>query len=100
MMPFERAMLSISLPRCSRMEPLSGHLPPGNWSVLRFGYSLTGITNHPASPEGTGLEVDKLNREDVKAYMNTYLDSYKAAVGDLMGKRGLRFVISDSWEAG
>jgi hypothetical protein len=74
--------------------------PPGNWTVLRFGYSLTGITNHPASPEGTGLEVDKLNREDVKEYMNTYLDNYKSAVGDLMGKHGLRYVINDSWEAG
>ena len=72
----------------------------GNWVVMRFGYSLTGVTNHPASPEGTGLEVDKLSHEDVKQYMNTYLDNYKNAVGDLMGKRGLRFVISDSWEAG
>lgn len=74
--------------------------PAGNWVVLRFGYSLTGVTNHPASPEGTGLEVDKLSREDVKEYMNQYLDNYKGAVGDLMGKRGLRYVISDSWEAG
>jgi len=74
--------------------------PAGNWVVLRFGYSLLGITNHPASPEGTGLEVDKLNAEDVKEYMNTYLDNYKSAVGDLMGKRGLQYVISDSWEAG
>src|SRR6266496_1838333 len=74
--------------------------PAGRWVVLRFGYSLTGVTNHPASPEGTGLEVDKLSRENVKEYMNTYLDSYKSAVGPLMGKRGLRYVISDSWEAG
>ena len=74
--------------------------PAGNWVVLRFGYSLTGVTNHPASPEGTGLEVDKLSREDVKEYMDKYLDNYKSAVGDLMGKRGLRFVINDSWEAG
>jgi len=74
--------------------------PAGNWVVLRFGYSLTGVTNHPASPEGTGLEVDKLSREDVKQYMNRYLDNYKDAVGDLMGKRGLRYVINDSWEAG
>ena len=74
--------------------------PPGHWVVLRFGYSLTGVTNHPASPEGTGLEVDKLSREDVKQYMNTYLDHYKSAVGPLMGKRGLQYVINDSWEAG
>ena len=87
----------------SRMQPdgtLNWTPPPGNWVILRFGYSLLGITNHPASPEGTGLEVDKLNPEAVTEYMNTYLDSYKNAVGDLMGKRGLQYVISDSWEAG
>ena len=74
--------------------------PAGHWVVLRFGCSLTGVTNHPASPEGTGLEVDKLSREYVREYMNTYLDNYKGAVGPLMGKRGLQYVINDSWEAG
>ena len=70
--------------------------PAGQWVVLRMGYSLLGVTNHPASPEGTGFEVDKLNPEHVKAYMGTYLDNYKSAVGDLMGARGLGFLISDS----
>src|SRR5215472_17056486 len=74
--------------------------PAGHWVVLRFGYSLLGITNHPASPEGTGLEVDKLNAAAVKAYMNTYLDMYKSAVGPLMGKQGVKYVINDSYEAG
>ena len=75
--------------------------PAGNWVVLRFGYSLLGITNHPATPEATGLEVDKLNRNYVKKYMDTYLDSYKETVGaDYMGKRGIRYVVNDSWEAG
>jgi len=33
--------------------------------------------------------------------MNAYLDSYKETVGaDYMGKRGVRYVINDSWEAG
>ena len=80
---------------------LSWTPPPGNWVVLRFGYSLLGITNHPATAEATGLEVDKLNRKYVKNYMNGYLDSYKETVGaDMMGKRGIRYVITDSWEAG
>ena len=75
--------------------------PAGNWVVLRFGYSLLGITNHPATAEATGLEVDKLNGGYVKNYMNSYLDSYKETVGaDYMGKRGIRYVITDSWEAG
>lgn len=75
--------------------------PPGHWVVLRFGYSLLGITNHPATAEATGLEVDKLNGKDVRQYMEKYLDSYKETVGpELMGQRGIRYIINDSWEAG
>jgi hypothetical protein len=75
--------------------------PAGNWNILRFGYSLTGHHNSPASPEATGLEVDKLNPEAVKAYFENYLDQYKNATGGLMGnKGGLQYIITDSWEAG
>jgi hypothetical protein len=75
--------------------------PEGNWVVLRFGYSLLGISNHPATAEATGLEVDKMDHRYVKNYMEKYLDSYKETVGaDEMGKKGIRYVISDSWEAG
>jgi hypothetical protein len=75
--------------------------PAGNWVVLRIGYSLLGITNHPATAEATGLEVDKLDHRFVKKYFDTYLDSYKETVGeDLIGKKGIRYIINDSWEAG
>ena len=75
--------------------------PSGDWVVLRLGYSLLGITNHPATDEATGLEVDKLNASYVKNYMNGYLDSYKDTVGsEMMGKRGIQYVVTDSWEAG
>lgn len=88
----------------SKMHPdgtLDWTPPPGEWVVLRFGYSLLGITNHPATKEATGLEVDKLNAGYVKNYMNGYLDSYKQTVGlEEMGKKGIRYVITDSWEAG
>ena len=75
--------------------------PEGKWVVLRIGYSLLGITNHPATPEATGLEVDKLDHRFVKDYFDKYLDSYKETVGaEEMGKRGIQYVINDSWEAG
>ena len=75
--------------------------PQGNWNIVRFGYSLTGITNHPASPEATGLEVDKLDPGAVKNYFENYLDQYKTATGGLMGnKGGLQYMVTDSWEAG
>ena len=79
-------------------------IPPGgtgNWNVVRFGYSLMGINNHPASPEATGLEVDKLDPAAIKRYFTNYLDQYKNATGGLMGsKGGLQYIITDSWEAG
>ncbi len=88
----------------SKMRPdgtLDWTPPPGHWVVLRFGYSLLGITNHPATAEATGLEVDKLNRTYVKNYMSNYLDSYKRTVGAAnMGQQGIRYVVTDSWEAG
>jgi hypothetical protein len=88
----------------AKMQPdgtLDWTPPAGDWVILRFGYSLLGITNHPATAEATGLEVDKLDRRFVKQYMDKYLDSYKETVGaDFMGKRGIRYVINDSWEAG
>jgi alpha-L-rhamnosidase len=75
--------------------------PKGHWRVLRFGYSLTGKENHPATPEATGLEVDKFDAAAVKRYINTYLDTYVAAAGaDLVGKRGVRAVLNDSIEVG
>ncbi|MDQ3846865.1 MAG: discoidin domain-containing protein [Bacteroidota bacterium] len=74
--------------------------PTGNWKIVRFGYSLTGKKNHPASPEATGLEVDKLNARAIKDYFENYLNQYKDATGGLMGKRGLQYIIMDSYEAG
>lgn len=79
---------------------LNWTVPAGNWCVLRFGYSLTGRQNHPASPEATGLEVDKLDKDAVTRYINTYLDMYKDASGGMMGTKGLTHMILDSYEAG
>jgi len=72
----------------------------GTWKILRFGCTLTGHQNSPASPEATGLEVDKLSVEHVRAYFEHYLDMYKDATGGQMGPGGLQYVITDSWEAG
>ena len=62
-----RTTSSISPRNFDRTTLWTGSPPPGRWIVLRFGYSLTGRSNHPASREGTGLEVDKLNRKHVKS---------------------------------
>ncbi|MBO0934220.1 glycosyl hydrolase [Fibrella aquatilis] len=86
--------------RLSADGTLTWTAPPGEWMVVRLGYSLTGRQNHPASPEATGLEVDKLDKVAVKKYIETYLDMYKDATGGQMGAKGLQYMILDSYEAG
>jgi len=82
-------------------DTLDWTAPAGDWAILRIGYSLLGITNRPASPEGTGLEVDKLNRSAVEAYMEEYLGRYESILGSrMMGAHGLRAMINDSYESG
>ncbi|MFV0267573.1 MAG: glycosyl hydrolase, partial [Draconibacterium sp.] len=72
----------------------------GKWTIIRYGFSLTGKQNHPASYEATGLEVDKMDREAVRRYLENYLEQYKEATGGLMGNKGLQYLIFDSYEAG
>jgi hypothetical protein len=88
----------------SRLKP-DGTLdwtPPtaGRWRVLRYGWSLTGRRDTPAAAESLGLEVDKLNANHVRAHMRGLLEPLKAQLGDLYGKDGLGFVVTDSWEVG
>jgi alpha-L-rhamnosidase len=75
--------------------------PPGQWVVLRMGYSPLGTENHPAPVEATGLEVDKLNRDHVHSYMQRYLDMYEQVTGpELFGRKGVNALTVDSTEIG
>jgi len=86
----------------SKMRPdgtLEWDVPTGKWIILRLGYSLTGEKNHPASPEATGYEVDKLSAQHVGNYVKTYVDMISGALGSNFGK-SFRYFLMDSWEAG
>lgn len=75
-------------------------LPAGRWRIYRFGWSITGKINHPASPEATGLEVDKLDPDAWMRYFRTYLDLYKDAADGMLGEKGISYLLVDSYEAG
>jgi hypothetical protein len=85
-----------------KMQPdgsLKWQVPAGHWAIVRMGYSLTGKKNHPATPEATGFEVDKLSARHVGDYMKTYTDMISRAVAPNYGK-SFRYFLMDSWEAG
>jgi len=74
--------------------------PPGRWRVLRLGSTLLGKTNHPATPEATGLEVDKYDGAAVRRYLETYLDHYHNAAGTGAIGKSLGALLTDSIEVG
>jgi hypothetical protein len=85
--------------RMDKEGTLNWDVPPGKWTILRMGYSLVGSRNRPATPAGSGLEVDKLNPKYVEAYFHGYMDPIEKALGPFVGK-SLRYMMMDSWEAG
>ena len=72
--------------------------PAGDWTILRFGYALTGAKNRPATAAGSGYEVDKLSSEEVRRYFHGYIDPIRAALGS--DASILQYMTMDSWEAG
>ena len=72
----------------------------GTWKILRVGYSLTGKENHPATPESTGLEVDKYDPVAVRAYLEHYLGKYAKASGEYPLGEGVQALLNDSIEIG
>ncbi len=74
-------------------------VPAGDWILLRTGLTPTGTKNAPASPEGQGLEVDKMNRAAAGRH-------FEAFIGQLLrrmparDRRAFRHVVADSYEMG
>ncbi|MCR5465037.1 MAG: hypothetical protein K6F06_10960 [Bacteroidales bacterium] len=74
--------------------------PEGEWTVYRFAYTLIGTTNGPATPEATGLEVDKLDAGAVRRYWGNYLGLYEEALGRKLGPGTISNIDIDSYESG
>lgn len=78
---------------------ISWDVPEGDWTILRMGYTPTGVENHPAAPSGLGLEIDKLSREAMDSYWHNMLDKVVADNRPVIGK-GWNIVLIDSYEVG
>ncbi len=74
-------------------------VPAGEWIILRTGMTPTGTKNSPASPEGQGLEVDKMNRQAAEAHFEAFIGKLLARMpaGE---RRAFRHVVADSYEMG
>ena len=73
-------------------------LPTGNWTILRFGHTTTGVQNHPAPADGLGLESDTLSRSATLLQFDALMGRITKTVGLLAGKTLVSMHI-DSWES-
>jgi len=78
---------------------LTWDVPAGDWILQRIGMTPTGMSNSPASPEGQGLEVDKMNgtlaRKHFDAFIGQLLQRMPAS-----DRKAFKQVVADSYEMG
>ena len=78
---------------------LTWDVPEGNWVVSRIGMATTGVTNSPASPEATGLEIDKMNKEHLQAHFDAYIGEIMRRI-PAEDRKTFRILVEDSYETG
>jgi hypothetical protein len=71
--------------------------PKGKWQVIRFGYTTTGVKNGPATPEGTGLEADKMDTSALNFHFKQFASKLIQSAGQYKGNT-FKFLLIDSWE--
>jgi hypothetical protein len=86
-------------PKLGANGKLEWDVPPGRWTILRFGHTTTGTDNHPAPAAGRGLECDKLSKAGAEASFNGLLAKLTGDNASLLGKTFVSAHI-DSWEVG
>lgn len=74
-------------------------VPDGDWTVLRMGMTPTGITNSPASPEATGLEVDKMSKKWIAEHFDRFIGEILRRIPEA-DRKTFRVVVQDSYETG
>jgi len=78
---------------------LTWDVPDGEWMILRMGMSPTLVTNGPASPEATGLEVDKMSKKWVAVHFDKFIGEILRRIPE-EDRKSFKVVVQDSYETG
>ena len=76
-------------------------VPPGRWTIMRLGRTLTGQTTRPSPQPGLGFETDKFDRAALDAHFAAFIKKVLAQTGPHTNATGgLTMLHFDSWEMG
>lgn len=80
-------------------DTLKWNVPAGQWMIMRMGMVPTGVTNTPADPEATGLEVDKMSREHLESHFDAFMGEIIRRIPE-SDRKSWKVVVQDSYETG
>lgn len=73
--------------------------PPGRWTIMRFGRTLTGQTTRPAPTPGLGFECDKFDASALDAHFAAFAGKLISEIDPRKNSgAGLTTLHFDSWE--
>jgi hypothetical protein len=78
---------------------LSWDVPEGEWVVTRMAMRTTGVENAPASPEGKGLETDKMSKAHIAAHFDAFIGEILRRIPE-NDRKSFKVVVEDSYETG
>ncbi|MDR2384079.1 MAG: glycosyl hydrolase [Tannerella sp.] len=81
---------------------LTWNVPPGKWTVMRFGSRNNGNATRPAPFPGLGFEVDKLDTTALNHHFDNFTEKLFRRLGFVKAspRGGLQMLHIDSWEMG
>lgn len=79
---------------------LQWSVPAGRWTVLRMGYTPTGIYLFPTPVGGAGLDCDKLSREAADVHYDHCIKPLLREFGPELSRQALAYYHVDSYESG
>jgi hypothetical protein len=78
---------------------LSWKVPPGEWTIMRFGFTTSDAHISTSSGKWQGKVIDYMNAQYFNRYWDTHVDPLLKMIGPMAGKT-LRYLQTDSWELG
>ena len=78
---------------------LTWDVPEGRWVISRIAMASTGVTNSPATPAATGLEVDKMSKKHLQSHFDAYIGEILRRI-PAEDRKTFRIVVEDSYETG
>jgi hypothetical protein len=78
------------------------NIPPGKWTIMRFGKRNNGAVTRPAPAPGLGFEADKFDTASFHSHYNAYIGKLIEKVKPEVRKNGggWTMIHIDSWEMG